>query len=198
VVALYSKPPYVRNRLTFGTALCSALRGNIHYSRNVTPWSITPVCTYHSLILKGPLCLSSGRSGCTCRQMRRPEWWAERKHGDKPQNVRSLHIAIWATGRRPGQRSRFSDSLRAAWSGNRILVAARFSALVHTGPVVRPASCMTGTGFLPRGKVAGAWHWPPTHPPTSCAEVKKSRPLPLLPLCALMTCYRVYFTFTGL
>jgi hypothetical protein len=46
----------------------------------------------------------------------------------------------------PRQLSRYSDSLRAGRSGDRILVEARFSALVQTGPGAHPASCTMGTG----------------------------------------------------
>jgi hypothetical protein len=53
--------------------------------------------------------------------------------------------------------NRYSDSLRAERSGNRIKVEARFSASVQTGPGAHPASYTMGTGFLARGKAAGAW-----------------------------------------
>jgi hypothetical protein len=46
--------------------------------------------------------------------------------------------------------SRYSDWPRAGRSGNRILVEARFSATVQTGPVAHPASCTMYTGSFPR------------------------------------------------
>ena len=53
--------------------------------------------------------------------------------------------------------SRYSDSLRAARSGDRIPVGARFSAPVQTGPGAHPACYTMNTGFLSRGKSAGSW-----------------------------------------
>jgi hypothetical protein len=64
-------------------------------------------------------------------------------------------VLTWSVGL--GQPSRCSDSLRAGRSGNRIPVAARFSAPVHTGPGFYPASYTTGTRSPSRGEVAGSW-----------------------------------------
>ena len=36
-------------------------------------------------------------------------------------------------------------------------LAARFSALVQTGPLAHPASCAMETWFLSQGKAAGQW-----------------------------------------
>ena len=52
---------------------------------------------------------------------------------------------------------RYSDSLRAGRSGDRIPVEARFSAPVQTGPGAHPASYKMGAGSFPGGKAAGAW-----------------------------------------
>ena len=70
----------------------------------------------------------------------------------------------------PGWFSRYSDSLRAGRSGDRIPVVARFSAPVQTGPGTHPASYTMGTGSFPGGKVAGAWRCQPT---PSSNEVKE-------------------------
>jgi len=48
------------------------------------------------------------------------------------------------------KRSRYSDSLRAGWSGDPISEQARFSAPLHTGPGAHSTSCTTSTGSLSR------------------------------------------------
>jgi len=48
----------------------------------------------------------------------------------------------------PGKFSRYSNSLWAGRSGDRMLVGARFSAPVQTGPGAHPASYTMGTGFF--------------------------------------------------
>ena len=70
----------------------------------------------------------------------------------------------------PRQLSRYSHSLRAGRSGDRIPVGARFSATVQTGPEAHPASYTLGTGSFPGVKRPGRGV---DHPPTSSAEVKE-------------------------
>ena len=53
-----------------------------------------------------------------------------------------------------GQHSRYSDSIRAGRSGDRIPMGARFFAPVQTG--LRPTQPRTGS--FPWGKAAGVWH----------------------------------------
>jgi hypothetical protein len=73
---------------------------------------------------------------------------------------------------------RDSDSLRAARSGDRIPVVARFSAVVQTGPEVHPASRIMGIRSFP-------WVKRPQraadHPPPSSAEDKYREELYLYP-----------------
>ena len=57
----------------------------------------------------------------------------------------------------PGLLSRYSDSLQAGRSGDRIPAGARFSAPVQTVPGAHPASYTNGYRVFPGGKAAGAW-----------------------------------------
>jgi hypothetical protein len=71
----------------------------------------------------------------------------------------------------PGSVVGISDWLRAGRYGDRILVVARFSAPVQTGPGAHPASCTMGTGSFPGGKERPGRH---AHPlPSSSAVVMK-------------------------
>ena len=71
-----------------------------------------------------------------------------------------------------GGHSRYSDCLRAGRSGDRILVGARFSAPVQTGPEAHPPSCTMSTVFFPGGKVRPGRDADLS--PPSIAEVKNS------------------------
>ena len=92
------------------------------------------------------------------------------------------------------------DWLRAVRSGDRIPVAARFSAPVQTGPRAHAASCTAGTGYFP-GVKSGLGVTLSPHPllvPWS----RKCKAIPLIPLWAvrpvqsLSACTRVQFTFS--
>ena len=83
----------------------------------------------------------------------------------------------------PGLFSRFSDSLRAGRSGDRIPVAARFSTPVQTGPGAHPTSYTMGTGSFP-GVKSGRGVTLAPHP-LLVAWSRKSRAMPLLRLWAV-------------
>jgi hypothetical protein len=65
---------------------------------------------------------------------------------------------------------RYSNSLQAGRSEDRIPVGATFSAPVQTDPEGHPASCTVGTGSFPGLKRPGHGV---DQPPLSSAEVKK-------------------------
>jgi hypothetical protein len=67
-------------------------------------------------------------------------------------------------------RSRYSDSLGAGRSADRILVGVRFFTPVQTGPGAHSASCTMGTVSFPGVKRPGPGVH---HPPASSAEVKE-------------------------
>jgi hypothetical protein len=70
----------------------------------------------------------------------------------------------------PGLRSRYSDTLRAGRSGDRISVGVRFSALVQTGPGAHPASYTMGTETFPGVQRPGHGD---DHPPHLVLRLKK-------------------------
>jgi len=70
----------------------------------------------------------------------------------------------------PRYLSRYSDTLRAGRSGDRIAVGVKFLAPVQTflGPSQPPVQCVPD--LFPRHKEVGAWRLPST---SSCAEVEE-------------------------
>ena len=100
----------------------------------------------------------------------------------------------------PGSVVGYTDWLRPGRSGDRILVGARFSAPVQTGPEAHPASCAMRTGSFP-GVKSGRGVTLTPHP-LLVPWPWKSRVIPLLPLWvvrpvqSLSACTRVHFTFT--
>jgi len=68
------------------------------------------------------------------------------------------------------ERSRYSDSLRAGRSGDRIPVGARLSAPVQTGPGAHPTYYTMGTWSFPGVKLLGRGV---DHPPHIAPRLKK-------------------------
>jgi hypothetical protein len=73
-------------------------------------------------------------------------------------------------GMEQGQRSRYSDSIEAGRSGNRIPIVAGFSTPVQAGPGAPPTSYTMGTRSFPSVKRPERGV---NHPPSSSAEVKE-------------------------
>ena len=71
----------------------------------------------------------------------------------------------------PGLPSRYSDSLRAGRSGDRIPVGGEIFRTRPDRPWGPPSLLYNGYRVFPGGKAAGAWCWPPT---PSSAEIKES------------------------
>ena len=84
----------------------------------------------------------------------------------KPLNMkrRLLYLKTQFVTRSKHFSSRYSNSLRAGRSEDRIPVGPRFSAPVQTGPGAHPASCTMGTGSFPGAKRSGRGsdHLPPS------------------------------------
>ena len=86
----------------------------------------------------------------------------QRSTGEVRGNVQRRFFVLSVLYRGPGYLSRYSDSLRAGTSDDRIPVGWRdfpYTSRPALGPT-EPHKL--GTGSFPGGKVAGAWRWPPT------------------------------------
>jgi hypothetical protein len=81
--------------------------------------------------------------------------------------------------------SRYSDWPQAGQSGDQILVGARFSAPVQTGPGAHPASRTLGTGSFP-GVENSVMLTP--HPLLVPRSKQQSSAIPLLSLRAFVAC----------
>jgi hypothetical protein len=95
----------------------------------------------------------------------------------------------------PDQPSRYSDSLWAWQSGERIPVRAKFSAPAQTDTGAHQASHTMGTGSFAVVNRPGRGV---NHPHPGSRGYRKSRAIPLLPLWAFVACSRVNFIFTFL
>ena len=101
------------------------------------------------------------------------------------------------------QLNRYSDSLRAERSGDRIPLGTRFSSPVQTDPGAHPASYTVGTGSFPAVKRPGC---AADHSPPFSAVVKKEQSYTSIPHMVRTTCTQpqcpyegalYLFTFTG-
>jgi hypothetical protein len=98
-------------------------------------------------------------------------------------NKITVLLITFCTGKNgPGWLSRYSDSLRAGRSGDRIPVGVKFFTPAQTSPGAHPASYTMGTGSFPGVKRSGRGV---DHPLPSRAEVNER--VPLLHIWAFVT-----------
>ena len=98
--------------------------------------------------------------------------------------------------RRPGRLSRYSDSLRAGWSGDRIPVGGEIFRTLLDRPWGPPSLLYNGYRIFPGGK-SGRGVVLTTHPHLRCPGLKKGRAIPLPTLRVLVAYTGRTFTFTG-
>ena len=119
-------------------------------------WEVDWTTTHHQSST-APFSRSSSAAISRTRRTDRLHFSQRRKRHCVAANNQALtsheqwHLTIHSLLCWPTYLSRYSDSLRTAWSGDRIPVKARFSAPVQTGPGAHPTSYTTGTGSLSRG-----------------------------------------------
>jgi hypothetical protein len=94
---------------------------------------------------------------------------------------RLKHYVYCADFQWAGQRSRYSDWLRARRSGDRIPVKARFSAPAQPDAGAHPASCTMGIGSFPG--VKSGWGVTLTPQPLLVPWSWKGRVIPTPPIC---------------
>jgi hypothetical protein len=113
----------------------------------------------------------------------------------KLQSERLIHISNFGKNLISICYIQISHCLRAARSGDRIPVWARFFAHFQTGLGDHPASCTKGTGSFPGVKRSGRGA---DHPPASNAEVKKEKSYTPNPLWAFgsITGYLYLYLYT--
>jgi hypothetical protein len=107
---------------------------------------------------------------CSTRQNARRISNAQRANTNLSQHTNNSHTKNSEGYYKLQKSSRYSDSLWAGRSGDRIPVEARLSATVQTVTVGHPASYTVGTGLFPGVKRPGRGV---EHPPASSADVKE-------------------------
>ena len=95
----------------------------------------------------------------------------------------------------PGKLSRYSDSLRAGRSVDRIPVGGEIFRTRPDRPWGPPSLLYNEYRVFPGGKTAGAWSWPSTHHLAPRLKEEYSYTSDLPPW-AFVACYMVTFTFT--
>ena len=99
------------------------------------------------------------------------EWWRLVVVAFRPLYLSGEKLPVPSVRYGPGFLSRYSDSLQAGRSGDRIPLEATLSAPVQTGPGAHPATNTVGTGSFPGPKRPVV-----DHPTASSPEVNLLKP----------------------